>query len=66
MTTAVEAACTTPKILYLNPFSKNSAHHRPIGTGALYAAGNHPSTISWFKNPGRSISSTRRDHGVSA
>lgn len=49
------AACTTPKDPFLNPFSKNSAHHRPVGSGAQYAAGNHPSTSSWMKNTKRSI-----------
>ncbi|MBK8210679.1 MAG: hypothetical protein IPK78_12675 [Rhodospirillales bacterium] len=55
LTSPVQAACTTPKDPYLNPFNKNSAHHRPIGTGALYAAGNHPSTSSWLRNSSRTI-----------
>ncbi len=45
-----EAACTTPKDSFLNPFSKKSAHHRPIGTGAQYAGKTHASTNSWLKN----------------
>ena len=55
MTSSLEAACTTPKDPFLNPFSKNSAQHRPIGTGALYAARNHPSTNSWLKVKGIGI-----------
>ena len=55
LTYPVAAACTTPKDPFLNPFNKNSAHHRPVGSGALYAAANHPSTSSWLKNTGRSI-----------
>jgi hypothetical protein len=43
-------ACDVPKNdLFKNPFSKNSAHHRPIGTGARYASDADPSTISWLK-----------------
>jgi hypothetical protein len=30
---------------YYNPFSKDSAHHRPIGTGAIYSADDNPATI---------------------
>ncbi len=31
---------------FANPFSKASAHHRPIGSGAVFADRNHPSTVS--------------------
>jgi hypothetical protein len=47
------AACTTPKDPFPNSFNKNSAPHRPVGTGAQYAAANHPSTIS--RRQGRAI-----------
>lgn len=33
--------------LYLNPFRKDSAHHRPIGTGATYAGLTHAAMVSW-------------------
>jgi hypothetical protein len=45
-----QAACSSPKNdLFKNPFNKRSAHHRPIGTGAVYAADNHPATRSWLR-----------------
>lgn len=47
--------CTTPKNVYSNPFSKASAHHRPIGTNAIYAAATDPSTKSWLKNTSRNV-----------
>jgi hypothetical protein len=43
------AACQSPTNTFLNPFNKESAHHRPIGSGAVYADRNHPSTISLLK-----------------
>ena len=53
--TLAQAACTTPKDSFVNPFSKKSAHHRPIGTGAQYAGRTHPSTNSWLKRNGITI-----------
>ncbi len=44
-----QASCTTTKDVFLNPFNKNSAHHRPIGTGAQYASDSHPATRDWLK-----------------
>jgi hypothetical protein len=35
--------------LFLNPFNSDSAHHRPIGTGADYASSSHPATRDWLK-----------------
>jgi hypothetical protein len=35
--------------LFLNPFSAESAHHRPIGTGMTYAADDHISNTDWQK-----------------
>ena len=55
MSGSARAGCTTSKIPFLNPFSKDSAHHRPIGDEAVYADDSDPSTVSWFKNPGKSI-----------
>ncbi len=44
------AACSTPKgDLFLNPFNRSSAHHRPIGTGAQYASATHAATRDWLK-----------------
>ena len=45
-----QTACSTPKSnLFQNPYNRNSAHHRPIGTGAQYAADSHPATRDWLK-----------------
>ncbi len=33
---------------FYNPFNRDSAHHRPIGTGARYAADSHPATQDWL------------------
>jgi hypothetical protein len=38
------AGCQAPTNTFLNPFTKESAHHRPIGSGAVYAGRNHPTT----------------------
>jgi len=35
--------------LYLNPFNQQSAHHRPVGSGAQYAGASHPATKDWLK-----------------
>ena len=44
------AVCSSSKSdLFLNPYNKNSAHHRPIGTAALYASDTHASTRDWQK-----------------
>ena len=34
---------------YYNPFNQNSAHHRPIGTGAIYAEAGDPAVQNWLK-----------------
>jgi hypothetical protein len=44
-----EAACSASKDVFLNPFNKRSAHHRPIGSGAQYASSSHGVTKSWLK-----------------
>ncbi len=41
--------CAAPADWFLNPFTARSAHHRPIGTGARYAAKSHPATRDWLK-----------------
>jgi hypothetical protein len=43
------AACQSPTNTFLNPFNKESAHHRPIGSGAAYADRNHPTTVALLK-----------------
>jgi hypothetical protein len=44
------AECRSPVDVFANPFGKDSAHHRPIGSGAVFADRNHPSTVSLLKN----------------
>ena len=44
-----QSACSAGSDHFLNPFNKNSAHHRPIGTGASYAASSAASTKDWLK-----------------
>jgi hypothetical protein len=58
---AVSAAksCASPRDWYLNPFMARSAHHRPIGTGARYAADSHPATRDWLKARTFAISGLR-------
>lgn len=46
--------CSTDD-LFLNPFNKNSAYHRPIGTGAIYADDTDPATIDWLKADGIAV-----------
>lgn len=40
---------SAPEDLFATPFSRYSAHHLPIGTGATYAAAGHPAMSSWAK-----------------
>lgn len=42
--TGGETCLTQQKDTFLNPFSKESAHHRPIGTDAEYTGDNDPAT----------------------
>ena len=46
---AAQSSCVSPKDPFLNPFNRDSAHHRPIGTGARYADENHPASRSWLR-----------------
>lgn len=42
-------ACEGPvNDVFLNPFGKDSAHHRPIGTGAVYASDDDMGTKEWL------------------
>ena len=40
--------CSSSEDLFLNPFSKFSAHHRPIGTGAMHASETDDTTKDWL------------------
>jgi hypothetical protein len=43
------ATCHAPPDTFVNPFAAASAHHRPIGSGAVFADAKHPSTLSLRK-----------------
>ncbi len=58
-TLARAESCAAPADWYLNPFTARSAHHRPIGTGARYAAAAHPATRDWLKARSFGISGGR-------
>jgi len=40
---------------FYNPFNKNSAHHRSIGSGAEYAASDHPATLDFLQGKALNI-----------
>ncbi|MFO1241674.1 MAG: hypothetical protein U1E36_00485 [Rickettsiales bacterium] len=42
------SSCSMKSNLFLNPFTADSAQHRPIGCGAIYADSNHPATRNWL------------------
>ena len=44
-----ESLCDASQDIFLNPFNKDSAHHRPIGSDAQYAADDHPATLDWLQ-----------------
>jgi hypothetical protein len=48
---------------YYNPFSKDSAHHRPIGTGAIYSADDNPATICFQQGTAFNINVGSRPWG---
>jgi hypothetical protein len=50
-------SCHAPVDPFANPFDKESAHHRPIGSGAVFADDAHPSTISLLKGSFNNINS---------
>ena len=54
------AECPLKNDLFLNPFNRDSAHHRPIGTGAVYSADDDPFTriIQQFDKFGINLGST--------
>jgi hypothetical protein len=49
---------------FCNPFTADSAHHRPIGTGAEYAAVDHPAVKDWLKGSQLNINSGSKPHGL--
>jgi hypothetical protein len=58
------AGCSSSRSdLFLNPFSRASAHHRPIGTGALYASATAASTRDW-KRASQLYINNGTPHGV--
>lgn len=44
------ATCRAPIDTFANPFSAASAHHRPIGSGAVFADARHPTTLTLLKS----------------
>ena len=48
--------CAMKSDLFYNPFKADSAHHRPIGCGAMYADDNHPTTRNILQNTRAAIS----------
>jgi hypothetical protein len=48
---------------FYNPFSKDSTHHRPIGTGAQYAAANHPAVVDFLTGTAFNINPGNRPWG---
>ena len=40
---------------FYNPFNEHSAHHRPIGTGAVYADEQHPAVQDWLQGTSRGM-----------
>jgi hypothetical protein len=51
------ASCQAPVDAFANPFAKESAYPRPIGSGAVFADATHPSTISLLKGAFNNINS---------
>ena len=49
---------------FYNPFHEHSAHHRPIGTGAVYADQEHPAVQDWLKGRQLNINVGNRPHGL--
>jgi hypothetical protein len=49
---------------FYNPFHEHSAHHRPIGTGAVYADQEHPAVQDWLQGRQLNINVGNRPHGL--
>jgi hypothetical protein len=50
---------------FYNPFNKDSAHHRPIGTGATYVSENDRVTRDWLASASRFVFNVGIPHGRS-
>ena len=48
---ATRAADRPEEDWFRNPFGKDSAHHRPIGNGAIYAGEDEGCTREWLQHP---------------
>jgi len=53
-----------PNDWFYNPFNEQSAHHRPIGTGAVYADQKHPAVQDWLKGKQLNINVGNKPHGL--
>ena len=49
---------------FYNPFNQYSAHHRAIGTGAIYANEDHPAVQDWLKGSQINLNVGDRPHGL--
>ena len=49
---------------FYNPFNQHSAHHRSIGTGAIYADESHPAVQDWLKRSQLNINVGDKPHGL--
>ncbi len=49
---------------FYNPFNKHSAHHRAIGTGAIYADEDHPAVQDWLKGSRIAMNVGDKPHGL--
>ena len=49
---------------YYNPFNQYSAHHRAIGTGAIYADEDHPAVQDWLKGSRIAMNVGDKPHGL--
>ena len=58
---SAQSTCRASSDIFLNPFNRDSAINRPIGTGAQYASDSHATTRDWLKarsfaiNPGTGL-----------
>lgn len=61
----VVAAADDPRSAdwFYNPFSADSAHHRPIGTGAKYADARHPAVVDFLAGHSFNINVGNRPWG---
>lgn len=53
-----ESTIVLPSGAFENPYNKNSAFHRPIGSGAIYSGDSDPDTVYWKRGSNPNINST--------